>query len=132
MRRNPSKRRAFTALWRAARDSRRPGVPGVRDRIGAVPRMLAARARGDYTDLSPSRLGVIAFAALYIISPIDLAPELLLTVFGVADDALIAAWLTGAVFDEAERYLAWERQRARVIPGEVIDPEPSPSRRGRR
>jgi uncharacterized membrane protein YkvA (DUF1232 family) len=113
--------RTFAVLWRAVRESRRPGAPGIGERLSALPRLIAARLRGDYRDTSGGRLGLMALAVLYIVSPIDLVPEGFLLVFGIADDAFVAMWLAGAVIGEADRFLAWERSRSRVIPGEVIE-----------
>jgi uncharacterized membrane protein YkvA (DUF1232 family) len=56
-----------------------------------------------------------AAATTYVISPIDLAPEAFLFVFGLADDAVMIAWLAGTVLSETERYLEWEKQRDRIV-----------------
>lgn len=109
----------LVALFRAFRDNRRPGAPGIGERLSAVPRMARATLLGRYGGLTRGRLALMALAALYIISPIDLAPELLVKVFGLADDAIVAFWLAGTTFGEAERFLAWED--AKVVPGTVID-----------
>jgi uncharacterized membrane protein YkvA (DUF1232 family) len=93
-------------VWQA---SQTPGAPDVRGLLGATPRMLAARARGEYKDLSPIRVAGMAAAAAYLISPIDLIPEGLLTVIGLVDDAAVAMWLTGALLDETSRYVEWEQ-----------------------
>ena len=45
-------------------------------------------------------------AVAYVVSPIDLIPELALSVFGLADDAVVVSWIA------ADR-----RQRDRVVPG---------------
>jgi hypothetical protein len=45
---------------------------------------------------------------------------------GLVDDAAVVVWLVGAVFDETERFLEWERQRALTIPGHVV-PGPHPA-----
>lgn len=109
----------LVALWRAFRDNRRPGVPGIRDRLSAVPRMAGATILGRYNGLTRGRLALMALAALYILSPIDLAPETLLKVFGLADDAVVAFWLAGTTLGEAEHFLAWENTK--VVPGTVVD-----------
>jgi len=50
-----------------------------------------------------------------MISPIDAIPEGFLLLLGLVDDAAVAAWLAGAVLDETERFLAWEKDKARTI-----------------
>ncbi|MEV0605128.1 DUF1232 domain-containing protein [Polymorphospora rubra] len=108
---------AFAALGRALTSGARGG-PGLGKRIGAVPRMIRATARGEYD--GGLRLAMMAAATAYIASPVDLVPELFLTVFGLADDALMATWLAGSILAETERFLEWEAKRSTVIPGQVV------------
>jgi uncharacterized membrane protein YkvA (DUF1232 family) len=61
------------------------------------------------------RVAIMAAATAYVISPIDLVPEAFLLVFGLADDAVMIAWLAGTVLSETERFLEWEKQRDRVV-----------------
>ena len=119
---------AARALWNAMSGSRHAGSPGVGERISALPRLLGATLSGRYAGMTRGRLGLMALALLYLVSPIDAMPELLFTVFGLGDDALVAAWLAGTVLAETEEYLRWEsaevsrRRRSRVVPGEIITP----------
>jgi uncharacterized membrane protein YkvA (DUF1232 family) len=59
-------------------------------------------------------------AAAYVVSPVDLLPELPLGLFGLADDAVMVTWLAGSVLSETERFLEWEARRSSVVPGRVI------------
>jgi uncharacterized membrane protein YkvA (DUF1232 family) len=102
---------AFSALWRAVRAGQRPGAPGIGDRVRALPRMVGAALRGQYPGLGRGRLALFAVAVAYIVSPVDVMPEILLTVLGLGDDAVVALWLAGSFLDETERYLDWERTR---------------------
>lgn len=116
---------AFTALWKALRGQRRPGGPGVGEQVSAIPRMVRATLTGRYTGLERSRLGLMALAVVYIVSPFDLVPEAVLLVAGLADDAMLLAWLSGALLSETQAFLEWERTHEpgrgeRVVPGEVI------------
>ena len=108
------RRMAWTALLRVFK----PGTPGVGRRLAAVPRMIGATMRGEYD--GKSRLAMMALASVYIISPIDLIPEAIFLVFGLIDDAAVAAFLAGALLDETERFLEWEKQRATTIPGYAV------------
>lgn len=56
-------------------------------------------------------------ATAYIVSPIDLLPEIPLAIFGLADDAVMVTWLAGSVLAETDRFLEWEARRSSVIPG---------------
>ena len=108
------RRMAWTALLRVFK----PGTPGLGRRLAAVPRMVAASMRGEYD--GKSRLAMMGLAGFYIVSPVDLVPELFLTILGLVDDAAVAVWFAGALLDETERFLEWERRRAAVIPGSVV------------
>lgn len=100
---------AFRALWTAVRTGHQPGTPTIADRIRAMPRMTGAAVRGHYPGLGRGRLVLFAAALAYIVSPVDVMPEILLTVFGLGDDAVVALWLAGSFLDETQRYLDWER-----------------------
>ncbi|HKA69067.1 MAG TPA: YkvA family protein [Actinomycetes bacterium] len=106
---------ALARVWRSTRD---PANPSIGELAGAVPRLLGARLRGSYRDVSWGRLALMAAGTAYILSPIDLMPEALLTVFGLADDAVVAVWVTGALLDETARFVEWERSRV-TVPGET-------------
>jgi uncharacterized membrane protein YkvA (DUF1232 family) len=115
----PRKVAAFTALWRAIVLSRRPGTPGVSERVRAVPRMLRGGVTGRYPALSRGRVGLILLALAYLVSPVDLVPEAFLGLLGLADDAMVALWLGGAFLSETDRFLEWERKQPTVV-----DPPP--------
>ena len=54
---------------------------------------------------SKIKVGVsLLFSALYIISSIDLVPEIFLGVFGFIDDILVLVWCLGIVSEEIEKY----------------------------
>jgi uncharacterized membrane protein YkvA (DUF1232 family) len=59
-------------------------------------------------------------ATAYVLSPVDVVPELFLTIFGLVDDAVMVTWLAGSVLAETERFLEWEARRGSVIPGQMI------------
>ena len=103
---------AFTALGKALVSGARGG-PSIGKRLAALPRMLKATAKGQYD--GGMRVALMAAATAYIISPIDLIPEGIFLVFGLADDAVMVAWLAGTVLAETERFLEWEGQRARTV-----------------
>lgn len=102
--------------WRALLRVFKPETPGFFRRIGAIPRLVGATLTGRYD--GGSRLAMMVVSGLYILSPIDLVPEGILMVLGLVDDAAVAAWFAGALMDETERFLAWEKARKTAIPGE--------------
>ncbi len=116
---------ALRALLQAIRGSRTPGAPSMGRRFAALPRMLAMGLSGRYPHLDTSRMALAALALVYIVSPVDLVPELVVPLLGLGDDALVAAWLAGALLSESDAFLAWEASGSSpdvtVIPGEVLD-----------
>jgi len=134
---------AFTALWRAVSSARRPGSPGLAARLRVIPRMLGWALTRRYPMLGLGRMAALLLAAVYVVSPIDLVPELVLPVIGVGDDAIVLAWLVGTLLAEAETFLEWDEASrgtsadgdeslgarpdggpfgagARTVPGEVL------------
>ncbi|WP_432831673.1 YkvA family protein [Dactylosporangium sp. CA-092794] len=108
------RRMAWTALLRVFK----PGTPGIGKRLAAIPRMIKATFKREYD--GGARLAMLAAAGVYIISPIDAVPEAFLLVFGLVDDLAVAGYFAGALMDELERFLEWEKLRDNVIPGHVV------------
>ncbi|MEU7907847.1 YkvA family protein [Actinoplanes sp. NPDC049118] len=108
---------AFTALAKALMSGARGG-PSIGKRLAALPRMLMATAKGQYD--GGMRVAMMAAATAYVVSPVDLLPEMALFVFGLADDAVMITWLAGAVLAETARFIEWEKQRDAVLPGSVV------------
>lgn len=108
---------AFTALAKALMSGARGG-PSLGKRLAALPRMIKASTRGEYD--GGLRVAMMAAATLYVVSPVDFVPEAALLVVGLADDAVMIAWLAGSVLSETDRFLEWERKQAAVLPGSVV------------
>lgn len=114
---------AYTAAAAAAASD---GPTGFLARVGSIPRMIRDVMSGRYDGVSRGRLLIMLLAVVYIVSPIDLVPEALLTIPGLADDAAVVGWLIAAVLGATTAYRAWENGQAptvedpRVVPGEVI------------
>jgi hypothetical protein len=108
---------AFSALARALTAGARGG-PSLGERLLALPRMVRATAKGEYD--GGLRLAMMTAATAYIVSPVDVLPELFLTVLGLVDDAVMVTWLAGSVLSETERFLEWEARRSTVIPGHAM------------
>ncbi|MFD7657654.1 YkvA family protein [Actinosynnema sp. NPDC059797] len=102
-------------LWAVRRRRRweRDGEPrpvgNVVQRARALPRLI--RQRKAY-GLPTTTLATWAFALVYLVSPIDVLPELL-PLIGVTDDAGVAVWLLTSVSTVAGQYLNWERSGRR-------------------
>lgn len=87
------------------------GNYGFLSRVGAIPRMLRDTLRGDYPGLGKGQLFLMLMATLYLVSPIDLLPEAILTLPGMVDDLAIAVWLMAAALGSADEYLAYTDPR---------------------
>lgn len=80
----------------------------VRSRRG---RLAGARAVNAYYRTSRGKTFAMVAAVLYIVSPIDLVPDVFLPV-GIVDDTTALAWLVLALWQEHSR-----RSRAREVAG---------------
>lgn len=98
----------LSSLGMALRAASRPGAPGLTVRLRAVPRMISAALQGRYAGLTAGRALALVAAALYVVSPVDLVPEALFGVFGLADDAMLVSWLASSLLGDTEAFLAWE------------------------
>lgn len=120
-----TKRRAaaFAAAAAAASDD---GPFGFTQRLASIPRLARDVMIGRYKGLSRGRLLTMVLAVVYILSPVDLVPEALLTIPGLVDDVAVAGWLVAATMHATTAYRLWERGEPsvsadpRVVPGEVI------------
>jgi uncharacterized membrane protein YkvA (DUF1232 family) len=111
------RRNAFMAFI----DAFKPDSPGIGRRLGALPRMVMASIKGQYD--GGKRLLLMAGAVVYILSPLDAVPELVLLAFGLIDDAFVVTWLVGALLSETDRFLEWEKSQGRgpsVIQSDVV------------
>ena len=61
------------------------GPAGFGSRVASIPRLVRDVLAGDYDGMTRGRLAMMVLALLYIVSPIDLLPEALMT---------IPVWLT--------------------------------------
>jgi uncharacterized membrane protein YkvA (DUF1232 family) len=127
-----SKSRRTAAFASAASAATAEGPTGLITRLTALPRLVRDVLTGRFTDVSRGRLALMGLALLYIVSPVDLLPEALLTLPGLVDDVAVAGWLVAAVLGATTAYLTWEGAPTggvsdvgadpRVVPGEVVTP----------
>jgi uncharacterized membrane protein YkvA (DUF1232 family) len=115
---------ALRTIATAVRTATRPGSPAIDERLISLPRLFRATFRGEYAGTSRGRLLMVLGAVAYVVSPIDLVPELALSVFGLADDAVVVSWIAATVVNETESFLAWERTASssahETVPGNVV------------
>ncbi|WP_395104750.1 YkvA family protein [Actinomadura sp. SCN-SB] len=108
--------------WNIYSETLAPDAPGMVERVRAIPRMLKATLRGEYKGMSHKTLGLLAVGLVYIVSPLDAVPEILVPVVGLADDTGVALWLASVLVRSAGDYVRWERGgRPKVVVGDIID-----------
>jgi uncharacterized membrane protein YkvA (DUF1232 family) len=122
---------AVRVAMQVLRGSRVPGTPGLGTRFKAIPRLVRATVTGRYRGMGAGRLALLALGAVYVVSPVDLIPELLIPVLGLGDDLFVLTFVLSGLMAETEQFLAWELAQdaaaGRSVPGEVIG-SPAPPR----
>lgn len=98
---------AGAAAWQVIQNT--DGNISVWQRAGAVPRMMVAKVRGRYPEMTATKLLGMIVLTLYIVSPIDFIPELFVPLLGLTDDVGAAVWLTTMLLGESERFIRKER-----------------------
>ena len=93
------KPRRIAALRVLLETVRGDGTYELRHRLGALPRLFRSASSGSYRGWDSRRV---------------------LGLFGLADDALVAAWLAGAVLAEVDGFLDWEKAEQKVVRGDVL------------
>ncbi|WP_432509027.1 YkvA family protein [Kineococcus auxinigenes] len=124
------RRSALAVLWRTARSGTRPGTPGLGARARSLPAMVSDSVGGRYRGPGRPRLAGAAAGLVYLLSPLDVVPEAVLPLVGVLDDAVVAAWVAGALLTATEDYALWRSRRV-AGPGGV-DTGPGGTRREHR
>ena len=111
---------AVRALWTALRQARRPDAPSIGAHLAALPRMLHQGFTGRYPYLDKRRVGMTLLGLVYVVSPVDVLPEMFLLVAGLGDDAVVLALLAGTILSETDAFLQWEADRSRTVAGETV------------
>ncbi len=106
-----SRLKLAATVFAVARATSRPGSASVVERAQCVPRLVRATLDRSYTGATPARLALVAAAAVYVASPVDLVPETVLPIVGLTDDALVLRWAVRAFVEETDRFLVWEARR---------------------
>ncbi len=66
---------------------------------------------GRYTDVPWTTIGCVTFALLYVLSPIDIIPDMI-PVVGLTDDALVVLICLAGIEVDLECYKAWRDKRS--------------------
>ena len=83
------------------------GLAKVKDKIVLMYDYVKDIITGKYTDYSMSNLAIIVAALIYVVSPLDLVPDMILAL-GLLDDVAIVTWAIGVVDTELTNYSEWK------------------------
>jgi uncharacterized membrane protein YkvA (DUF1232 family) len=73
-------------------------------------RLLKAWKSGTYSGLSVRTIASLAAALLYVVSPIDVIPDIIPGI-GLIDDAAVLAWLLHSITRDLAAFRMWEQRR---------------------
>ena len=77
------------------------------DSLMALVRLVRAYARGDYREISLSRVTLIVAGLLYFLIPTDVIPDFIVGL-GLLDDVAVLGWVISAVREALDAFLRWE------------------------
>ncbi|QOR74764.1 DUF1232 domain-containing protein [Cruoricaptor ignavus] len=109
-------RRRFRVYSHAARQK------GFLASIPVIWRMLKQWRRGNYKTSQVS-MWTVFLGLAYIISPIDILPEIAIPFVGIVDDLAVLAFLMPRLMNEVERFLQWESDKKNDITTIEVDAE---------
>lgn len=84
-------------------------VPGVGNLLSDVPLLVSlvkSYINGEYKEIPYNSIVAVIATLLYVISPIDIIPDVI-PVVGFADDAMAVAFCIKMIHDDLEKYKAW-------------------------
>lgn len=101
------------------------GKNGIFAKMPHILRMVKAAKKGDYK-LDKKSVLIPSLAIIYILSPIDIIPDVLLGI-GAIDDLAILAFAIPFIVKEVDKFLAWEEEQklknssTKVIDAEIVE-----------
>ena len=69
-------------------------------------RLCVAYSRGHYRDIPPDQLVIVLGGLIYVVSPLDLIPDVIPG--GFVDDAFVVGWVVKTVRSEIDAFRQWE------------------------
>lgn len=82
------------------------GLAKVKDDLMVLAGYIGDVVQGRYKDYSGSSLSLAVAAILYVVSPLDIVPDLL--PLGFIDDISIVTWAVSRMTAELEKYREWK------------------------
>lgn len=81
------------------------GLKGIREQLGVLYNYISEIIQGKYKDYSGSSLSLALAAIIYVISPLDILPDLI-PFTGYIDDIAIVTWAISKMDKELEKFKA--------------------------
>lgn len=78
--------------------------------LSLLVRLLKAWKRGSYRGLSMRTIVSLAAVLLYVVSPVDLLPDVIPGI-GLLDDAAVLALLLHSIAQDLDAFRVWEQSR---------------------
>lgn len=103
---DPEKLQKIAAESYKSGASRSGAFTAVMDDFRTMIRLVVAYARGHYREIPADALVVVIAALIYVISPVDLIPDVVPG--GFADDAAVVLWVVKTVRSELDKFRDWE------------------------
>lgn len=104
--RSPEKLRRIADESTQSAATRSGPFASVLDDFRALIRLVVAYSRGQYRDIPLDALITVVAGLVYVVSPIDLIPDVLPG--GFVDDAAVVAWVIRTVRSELSAFRSWE------------------------
>lgn len=79
----------------------------VMDDFRVLVRLVVAYSRGHYRDIRPDALLLVVTGLVYVVSPVDLIPDVI-PVAGYLDDAVVIGFVIKSVRSELDAFRQWE------------------------
>ena len=100
---------AAPATPAATTDSTRTALAGLADDARVLTRLVDAYRRGEYREISPRKLALMAAGLAYVVSPLDVVPDFV--PLGFLDDVIVLGLLLRSVKSEVDTFRRWEQRR---------------------
>lgn len=92
-------------------------IPGIGDWLADVPAIISlirSYIRKEYENVPASSIAAGLAAILYLVSPVDIIPDLVPGI-GLLDDAAVFVTCWKLIHDDVEKYKEWRKQQGREI-----------------
>jgi uncharacterized membrane protein YkvA (DUF1232 family) len=91
-------------------DAHSDALKGILDDLQLIFRLVRARAKGEYKNVSTQTLVILVGAVVYFLMPLDAIPDFIPGI-GLMDDVTVIGMALSAAKVEIEKFRGWELKR---------------------